>query len=145
MQAGEKRELLIAEESQNYAQVLRLLGSGRVEANCFSTDEDGGKCAPVKRMCTIRGKMRNRVWINAGDIILASLRDETAGDKADVIHKYYPEEAFELQDMGELPENVAINEGVVDEEQLDEGDLMLGDGVNDGEDGKNDDIDVDDI
>ena len=97
-------------------------------------------------MCTIRGKMRNRVWINAGDVILISLRDETSDDKADVIHKFYPEEAFELQEMGELPANIAINEGVVDEEQMEEGDLMLGDGNNsDDEDGKNDDIDLDNI
>ncbi|MFM7853488.1 MAG: hypothetical protein ACK55Z_08580 [bacterium] len=46
-------------------------------------------------MCTIRGRMRNRVWINAGDIILVSLR-EFGDEKADVIHKYYPEEAYEL-------------------------------------------------
>ena len=96
-------------------------------------------------MCTIRGKMRNRVWINAGDIIIISLRDETADDKADVIHKYYPEEAFELQEMGELPANVAINEGVVDEEQMEDGDLLLGDGDSDGDGGKNDDIDLDNI
>ncbi len=66
-------------------------------------------------MCTIRGKLRNRVWINNGDIILVSLR-EFGDEKADVIHKYYPEEAFELQELGELPENIAINEGVVDED-----------------------------
>ena len=96
-------------------------------------------------MCTIRGKMRNRVWINAGDVILISLRDETSDDKADVIHKFYPEEAFELQEMGELPANIAINEGVVDEDQMEEGDLVLGDGNNSDEDGKNDDIDLDNI
>ena len=62
-------------------------------------------------MCTIRGKLRNRVWINAGDIILISLR-EFGDDKADVIHKFYPEEAFELQELGELPETVTINEGM---------------------------------
>ena len=48
-----------------------------------------------KRMCTIRGKLRNRVWINNGDVLLISLR-EFGDDKADVIHKYYPEEAYEL-------------------------------------------------
>tara|TARA_B110000503_G_C6945375_1_gene328758 strand:- start:295 stop:564 length:270 start_codon:yes stop_codon:yes gene_type:complete len=69
----------------------------------------------VKRMCTIRGKLRNRVWMNNGDIILVSLR-EFGDDKGDIIHKYYPEEAYELQEMGELPENIAINEGVVDED-----------------------------
>tara|TARA_B110000977_G_C10820647_1_gene394063 strand:+ start:305 stop:502 length:198 start_codon:yes stop_codon:yes gene_type:complete len=65
---------------------LRLLGNGRVEANCF----DG-----VKRIATIRGKLRNRVWMNAGDIIMVSLR-EFGDDKGDVIHKFYPEEASEL-------------------------------------------------
>ena len=107
MQMGEKRELLYKEEGQEYAQIMALLGNGRVMANCF----DG-----VKRMCTIRGKLRNRVWINAGDIILVSLR-EFGDEKADVIHKFYPEEAFELQDLGEIPENITINEGMPDEEQ----------------------------
>lgn len=34
---------------------LYIIGNGRVEVNCF----DGNK-----RMCTIRGKLKNRVWIN---------------------------------------------------------------------------------
>ena len=87
MQVGEKRELLIKEEGQDYGQVLRLLGQGRIEANCFEDNK--------KRLCTIRGKLKNRVWINTGDIILIGLR-EFGDDKADVIHKYYPQEAFEL-------------------------------------------------
>ena len=136
MNTGEKRELLYKEEGQEYAQILALLGNGRVSANCF----DG-----VKRMATIRGKLRNRVWINAGDIILVSLR-EFGDEKADVIHKYYPEEAFELQDLGEIPENIAIKEGMPDEEGGEDGDLMIGgnDDDDDGE-GANDDLDIDDI
>ena len=137
MQFGEKRELIIKEEGQKYAQILRMLGQGRVEANCF----DG-----TKRMCTIRGKLRNRVWVNAGDIILVSLR-EFGDDKADVIHKYYPEEAFELQDLQEIPANITINEGMPDEEGMDENDLMVGSGDDDSdEEGKkNDDLDIDDL
>ena len=135
MQVGEKRELLIKEEDQDYGQVLRLLGQGRVEVNCF----DG----PTKRMCTIRGKLRNRVWINVGDIVLASLR-EFGDDKADLIHKYYPEEALELQELQEIPENVAINEGLPDEEG-DENDNMGGGDSDDDEDDKNDDLDIDNL
>ena len=111
---------------------MRLLGNGRVEVNCF----DG-----MKRICTIRGRMRNRVWINAGDIILVSLR-EFGDEKADVIHKYYPEEAYELQDLGEIPENIAINEGVPDEG---EGMEMGGEVDENGEENKADDIDIDDL
>ena len=96
-------------------------------------------------MCTIRGKLRNRVWINAGDIILVSLR-EFGDKKADVIHKFYPEEAFELQDLGEIPENITINEGMPDEEQQEGDDLIIGGNDSDGEGGDaNDDLDIDDI
>lgn len=49
-----------------YAKVLRMLGNGRLEAYCF----DG-----QTRQAHIRGKMRKKVWVGAGDIILISLRD----------------------------------------------------------------------
>ena len=100
-QYGEKRELLFKEEHQEYGQILRLVGNGRVDVNCF----DG-----TKRLCTIRGKLRNRVWMNAGDIILVSLR-EFGDEKADIIHKYMDDEARELQELGEIPEHITIAEG----------------------------------
>ena len=134
MQIGERRELLIKEEGQEYGQILRLLGNGRLEANCFD-----GK----KRICTISGKMRGRVWMNSGDIILVSLR-EFGDEKADVIHKYYPVEAFEMQETGEIPENININEGVVDEQDSEE-DLNLMDDPEDDEDVKVDKIEDEDI
>ncbi|EAA21379.1 eukaryotic translation initiation factor 1a [Plasmodium yoelii yoelii] len=56
-----------------------------------------------------RGKMRKRVWINSGDIILVSLRDYQ-DSKADVIAKYTPDEARSLKAHGELPETAKINE-----------------------------------
>eukprot|EP01138_Halocafeteria_seosinensis_P013016 gb/GECG01013294.1/.p1 GENE.gb/GECG01013294.1/~~gb/GECG01013294.1/.p1 ORF type:complete len:164 (+),score=37.10 gb/GECG01013294.1/:1-492(+) len=97
----EKRELVIAEEGQCYAQATRMLGNGRLEAYCFNDDK--------KRLCHIRGKMRKKVWISVGDIILIGLR-EFQDDKADVIHKFYPEEARDLKKKGELPASARINE-----------------------------------
>jgi translation initiation factor 1A len=76
-----KRELILKEEGQSYAQVTRILGNGHIEAFCF--DITGGK----KRLCHIRGKLRKKVWINQGDVILLGLRDYQ-DDKADVIMKY---------------------------------------------------------
>lgn len=96
----EKRELVFKEDGQEYAQVLKMLGNGRLEAYCF----DG-----VKRLCHIRGKLRKKVWINQGDIILVGLRDYQ-DTKADVILKYNPDEARNLKSYGELPENAKINE-----------------------------------
>ena len=77
-----------------------MLGNGRLEALCF----DG-----VKRLCHIRGKLRKKVWIGVGDIILVGLRDYQDA-KADVIQKYNPDEARNLKAYGELPETARINE-----------------------------------
>jgi len=99
---GLKRELVFKEDGQEYAQVTKMLGNGRLEAMCF----DG-----VKRLCHIRGKLRKKVWINQSDIILIGLRDYQDA-KADVILKYSADEARNLKSYGEFPESVKINETV---------------------------------
>ena len=78
-----------------------MLGNGRLEAICF----DG-----CNRLCHIRGKLRKRVWIGVGDIILLGLR-EFQDQKADVLLKYDGDEARALKSYGELPESVQINAG----------------------------------
>jgi len=103
----EKRELVFKEEGQEYAQVLKMLGNGRLDALCF----DG-----VKRLCHIRGKLRKKVWINTGDIILLGLRDYQ-DTKADVILKYTADEARNLKAYGELPDNVKIETMASNEDQ----------------------------
>merc|ERR1719480_257126 len=50
----------------------------------------------TKRLCHIRGKMRKKVWVNLGDIVLISLRDYQ-DQKADVIMKYNSDEARRLK------------------------------------------------
>ncbi|KAK4336626.1 hypothetical protein RND71_043738 [Anisodus tanguticus] len=97
---NDKRELVFKEDGQEYAQVVKMLGNGRLEALCF----DG-----VKRLCHIRGKLRKKVWIGQGDIVLVGLRDYQ-DSKADVILKYNPDEARNLKSYGELPETARINE-----------------------------------
>ena len=100
----ERRDLLFKEDGQEYAQVLRMLGDGRVDLSCY----DG-----VARTGLIRGTMRRRVWINTGDIVLVGLR-EFQPDKADVIHKYTAEEARVLQAYDELPASARINQTAID-------------------------------
>ncbi|KAJ6095307.1 Translation initiation factor 1A (eIF-1A) [Penicillium sp. IBT 16267x] len=97
---NEKRELVFKEEGQEYAQVVKMLGNGRLEALCFDGE---------KRLAHIRGKLRKKVWINQGDIILLSLRDYQ-DEKGDVIMKYTADEARSLKAYGELPEHAKINE-----------------------------------
>merc|ERR1712216_417333 len=110
--SDEKRELIFKEDGQEYAQVLRMLGNGRLEAQCI----DG-----VKRLCHIRGKMRKKVWVNTSDIVLLGLRD-FQDEKADVILKYTAEEARSLKAYGELPDSIRVNETDTFEEERDEND-----------------------
>ena len=95
-----KRELVFKEDGQEYAQVTKMLGNGRLEASYF----DG-----VKRLCHIRGELRKKVWINQSDIILIGLRDYQ-DQKGDVILKYTPDEARNLQAYGEIPQTAKIND-----------------------------------
>jgi translation initiation factor 1A len=101
-EVDEGKELTLKEPMQEYAQVIKMLGSGRLEGKCFD-----GKT----RLCHIRGKMRKKQWVNVGDIILLGLR-EYQDDKADVILKYSVEEARKLQKLGHLPDiNNSDDEG----------------------------------
>jgi len=102
----EKRELIFKEDGQEYAQVIRMLGNGRCDANCIDNDNN-----IRKRLCHIRGKMHKKVWIANGDIILVGLRDYQ-DDKADVILKYMPDEARLLKAYDEIPESIRLNEGI---------------------------------
>jgi len=117
-----------------------MLGNGRLEAFCF----DG-----VKRLCHIRGKLRKKVWVNQGDIILVGLRDYQDA-KADVILRYNAEEARNLKAYGELPETAKINEtdtfeGGEDDIPFDFADTIGGPSAAAGEDSdeSGDEIDLD--
>jgi len=96
--------MVIGVLGQEYAQVVKMLGNGRCKCFCF----DG-----VTRLGHIRGKMRKKVWITAGDIILVAKRD-FQDEKVDIVHKYSADEARNLKQYGELPENARINETAVD-------------------------------
>ena len=61
---------------------LRCQGNGRIEADYFD-----GK----RRLAEIRDKMKKKVWIQAGDVILVGIRDFEE-DKCDMIHKYNGDE-----------------------------------------------------
>lgn len=130
---GQKRELIYKEEGQEYAQITKMLGNGRLEVTCF----DG-----IKRMGHIRGKLRKKVWMGQGDIILVSLRD-FQDDQCDVVHKYNSDEARTLKSNGELPETAKINEtdtfGADDDEEVN---FEFGDEDSDEDD---EELDIDDI
>ena len=123
-QVQEDRELQYKGESEEYAQLIKILGDGRFECNCA----DG-----VKRIAHVRGKMRKRVWIANGDIILVSLR-EFEPEKCDVVEKYKEKEVAKLKKAGEIPDTMVLpssSETEEKEEKNDYGDIIFEDQEND--------------
>jgi len=108
-----KRELIFKEDGQEYGQVMKALGNGRFDVQCM----DGNK-----RLCHICGKMRKKIWVMVGDIILVSLRDFQDA-KGDIILKYTSDEAKNLKTYKELPDLVKINETDLAEDDEEDNDI----------------------
>src|SRR5258707_6835967 len=66
----DKRELVFREDGQEYAQVIKMLGNGRLEAMCFDGE---------KRLAHIRRKMRKKVCIIVALIRMLSDRPSKSG------------------------------------------------------------------
>ena len=134
-QVQEDRELTYKGESEEYAQVIKILGDGRFECNCA----DG-----VKRVAHVRGKMRKRIWIANGDIILVSLRDFEP-EKCDVVEKYKEKDVAKLKKAGEIPDSMVLPSSSEADEEKEEkndyGDIIFEEQENDKGKKKDDDID----
>ena len=134
----DERELIFKEEEQEYAQIIRLLGDSRMELNCF----DG-----VKRIGIIRGKIKKRVWMGQGDIVLVSLRD-FEDDKCDILHKYQVEEVMKLKKEGEVPDSIKLPAAENQDDDIDGEDEENDDALSGSDDNRKkneDDIDLDDL
>ena len=117
-QVQEDRELRYKEESEEYAQIIKILGDGRFQCKCA----DG-----VDRIAHVRGKMRKRTWLANGDIILVSIR-EFEPEKCDVVEKYKEKEVAKLKSVGEIPDTmVLVNSGEKEEKNDEEGGIILED------------------
>ena len=67
---------------------VKLLGFDRVLVKC----QDGHE-----RLCRIRGKMKRRVWIREGDVVLVSPWDFQSDKRGDLIWRYTRAQAEQLR------------------------------------------------
>lgn len=70
---------------------VKLLGFDRVLVKC----QDGHE-----RLCRIRGKMKRRVWIREGDVVLVSPWDFQSDKRGDIIWRYTRSQAELLRKKG---------------------------------------------
>jgi translation initiation factor 1A len=93
------QELILKEDGQEYGQIVKNMGSN-MQVQCFD-----GKT----RIGHIRGKLRGRNFIHAGDLVLVGMRGfELADNKCDIILKYTDTQAKRLKQLGELPDNFTV-------------------------------------
>jgi len=130
----EKRDLRFKEFGEEYGQVRRILGNCRVEVYCFD-----GKA----RLAHVRGKFKKRVWINKDDFVLIGLREYQDG-KGDIIHKFTTDEARLLQSWGEIPNDKAMFDDDISDDENKAGGVVGGSGDEGSDDGASDDSEDDD-
>jgi len=95
-----KRDLLLKQDGQEYAQITKMLGNCRLECKC----PDG-----LSRIGVIRGAMRKKVWMCVGDVVILALRDFEDGT-ADICYKYTSDEVKRLIEAREIPDIMSVND-----------------------------------
>jgi translation initiation factor 1A len=86
------KELVLPEQGELLGRVQKISGGNQVLVQCT----DG-----MVRLCRIRGKMKRRMWIREGDIVLISPWDFDP-KRADIVWRYIKDHADWLENNGYL-------------------------------------------
>ena len=90
---GQLHEMTYPGQGEVLGVVTKLLGFDRIMVKC----QDG-----LERLCRIRGKMKRRVWIREGDIVIVSPWDFQTDKRGDVVLRYTHAQADTLRRKGLL-------------------------------------------
>ena len=88
---GELSEMVLPSANDVLGVATKLLGFDRVMVKC----QDGHE-----RLCRIRGKMKRRVWIRVGDVVLVSPWDFESDKRGDLFWRYTRAQAEDLRRRG---------------------------------------------
>ncbi|MBS7641369.1 MAG: translation initiation factor eIF-1A [Candidatus Bathyarchaeia archaeon] len=86
-------ELVLPSGSDCLGIVTKMLGYDRVLVKC----QDGHE-----RLCRIRGKLKRKLWIRVGDVVLVSPWDFQSESRGDIIWRYTKGQVERLRQMGIL-------------------------------------------
>ncbi len=88
---SETREQLVLPSKNDVLGIaVKMLGAERIMVKC----QDG-----KDRLCRIRGKLKRRVWIREGDIVLVSPWDFEADSRGDIFFRYRQNQVSWLRDQ----------------------------------------------
>ncbi len=102
------KEPVLPSEGQVLCIVERVIGADHVLIRCLDDPEK-------VRNARIPGKLRRRVWIREGDVVIAEIWDFQP-NKADVVYRYQRDELKRLIVKGLLPKEIAQLAGISEEE-----------------------------
>jgi len=86
-------EMVLPSENDVLGIAVKMLGYDRLLVKC----QDGHE-----RLCRIRGKMKRRVWIRQGDVVLVSPWDFQSDKRGDIFWRYKRSQAELLRRKGYL-------------------------------------------
>ncbi len=89
----ELNTLVLPSQNDVLGVAIKLLGYDRVLVKC----QDGRE-----RLCRIRGKMKRRVWIREGDVVLVSPWDFQGDKRGDLFWRYTKSQAEQLRRQGHI-------------------------------------------
>jgi translation initiation factor 1A len=85
--------MLLPSANDVLGMAVKMLGFDRILVKC----QDG-----KERLCRIRGKLKRRVWIRGGDIVLVSPWDFQSDKRGDIFWRYRKNQTEWLRSHGYL-------------------------------------------
>ncbi|WP_309492410.1 translation initiation factor eIF-1A [Candidatus Hecatella orcuttiae] len=92
----ELQDLILPGEGQVFGMAVKMYGYDRILVNC----EDG-----KERLCRIVGKLKRRVWIRVGDLVLVSPW-EFDSKRGDIVWRYMKNQRYWLKKKGYVKLNI---------------------------------------
>jgi translation initiation factor 1A len=87
----ELRRLKMPKDNEVFGIVERMLGASRMEVHCKDDK---------MRICRIPGKIRRRIWIKAGDVVLVKPWSVQGDEKGDIMWRYTRPQVSRLINKG---------------------------------------------
>lgn len=90
---GSLQKMILPSENDVLGIAIKMLGSERILVKC----QDG-----KERLCRIRGKLKRRVWVREGDVVLVSPWDFQSDTRGDIFWRYRRNQVEWLRSRGYL-------------------------------------------
>jgi translation initiation factor 1A len=85
------QKVRVPEKNEYLGVVEQLLGYDRLKVKCID-----GKT----RICRIPGRMKKKIWISEGDLVLVTPWDFQSESRGDIVYRYEKDEVRKLKELG---------------------------------------------